>query len=100
RGYYLDNPAFVNFEALKPLVSMDTDERLDWLRAHDIRYLFYPEAYVLESPAFRETGVLDVLNDWRADARHFTLLNRLEIDRPRAEGAEVVEIYEVGVLER
>ncbi|GMV94259.1 MAG: hypothetical protein AMXMBFR82_40370 [Candidatus Hydrogenedentota bacterium] len=100
RGYYLDNSTFVNFEALKPLVGMDADERLDWLRAHDIRYLFYPEAYVIESPAFRETGLLEVLNEWRADARHFTLLTRMEIDRPRAEGAEVVEIYEVGVPER
>ncbi len=100
RGYYLDNPAFVNFEALKPLVAMNADQRLDWLRAHDIRYLFYPEAYVIESPAFRETGLLDVLNEWRADAMHFTLLTRMEVDRPRTEGTEVVEIYEVRVPER
>lgn len=100
RGYYLHNPAFVNFEALKPLVAMDADERLDWLRAHDIRYLFYPEAYVLESPAFRETGVIDVLNEWRADSAHFILLEQLELDRPRAEGTEFVEIYEVRVQER
>lgn len=100
RGYYLDNPAFVNFEALKPLVHLNADERLGWLRDHDIRYLFYPDAYVIESPAFRETGVLDVLTEWRGDNTHFVLLNRLQVDRSRAGGSEVVEIYEVRVLER
>jgi hypothetical protein len=100
RGYYLDNPTFVNFEALKPLVAMGESARLEWLRANGIRYLLYPEAYVLESPAFRETGVLDVLNAWRADRVHFALLKRVELDRPRNAGAEVVEVYEIRLPER
>lgn len=100
RGYYLDNPTFVNFEALKPLVGMDKSGRLAWLRANGIRYLIYPEAYVLESPAFRETGVLDVLDAWRGDRVHFALLKRFELDRPRDAGTEVVEVYEVRLPER
>jgi len=95
RGYYLDRDTFVNFEALKPLVPMGEAERLEWLHAHRIRYLFYPEAYVHESPAFRETGVFDVLNAWRADARHFDLIAQFDIERPRTDGTESVEIYAV-----
>jgi hypothetical protein len=100
RGYYLDNPTFVNFEALKPLVAMDETGRLEWLRANGIRYFLYPEAYVIESPAFRETGVLDVLTAWRADRVHFALLKRFELDRPRDAGVEVVEVYEIRLPER
>ncbi|MCC6488990.1 MAG: glycosyltransferase family 39 protein [Candidatus Hydrogenedentes bacterium] len=95
RGYYYEGPSFVNFEALKPLVPMDSAKRLDWLRAHGIRYLLYPEAYVTESPAFRETGVGEVLEAWRADTAHFQLLQRFDIERPKARGREIVEIYEV-----
>lgn len=95
RGYYYNGPNFVNFEALKTLVPMSDAERLGWLRAHGIRYLLYPEAYVTESPAFRETGVGDVIDTWRADTTHFRLLQRFDIERPKARGREIVELYAV-----
>ncbi len=95
RGYYFHHPTFVNFEALKPLVAMNASERLAWLRAHHIRYLFYPDAYVRESPAFRETGVMNVLNAWRADTRHFELIAQFGLERPRQPGTEDVEIYRI-----
>jgi hypothetical protein len=95
RGYYFNRATFVNFEALKPLVVMDKSGRLDWLRAHRILYVLYPEAYVQESPAFRETGVIDVLDAWRADQEHFELIARFELQRPRTTATETVEIYTV-----
>lgn len=94
RGYYFDAPTFSNFEALKPLTRLRKSEQLEWLRERRVRYLFYPEAYVLESPAFRETGVLEMLNAWRADTGHFRLVHRMILDRPRGGGREIVEIYE------
>jgi hypothetical protein len=96
RGYYFDIPCYENFEALKSLVGMPLEFQLDWLREHEIKYVFYPEAYVLESPGFHETGVLDVVQGWRENQEHFTLVKRLELDRPRIGGNEIVEVYEVG----
>ncbi|MCC6695551.1 MAG: glycosyltransferase family 39 protein [Candidatus Hydrogenedentes bacterium] len=95
RGYYYEGPSFVNFEALKTLVPMDSVQRLDWLSAHGIRYLLYPQAYVTESPAFRETGVGEVIDTWRADTTHFRLLQRFDIERPKSRGREIVELYAV-----
>ncbi|MBX7256856.1 MAG: glycosyltransferase family 39 protein [Candidatus Hydrogenedentes bacterium] len=95
RGYFFQVPCFENFEALKELVGMPVEFQIEWLRAHDIKYVFYPEAYVLESPGFHETGVLDVVQGWREDPEHFTLVKRLELDRPRIGGKEIVEVYEV-----
>lgn len=95
RGYYFDAPAFTNFEALKLLARLPKSGQLEWLRERRVHYLFYPEAYVLESPAFRETGVLEMLDAWRQDSGHFRLVHRMVLDRPRGGGSEAVEIYEL-----
>lgn len=95
RGYYFDVPCFENFEALKGLVGKPLDYQMAWLRERDITYVFYPEAYVLESPGFHETGVLDVVQGWRNAPERFTLVKRLELERPRIGGKEIVEVYEV-----
>ncbi len=94
RGYYFRQPAYTNFEALKPVAVMAPDAQHDWLRVNGIRYLFVPNAYIERSPAFRATPVGALLDSWRADTAHFTLVKSLELPDPRSGGVERVDIYE------
>ncbi len=92
RGYFLDMPAYQNFEALKPLGRLSHAEQLEWLRARGIAYLLFPETYVEQSKSYRETGVLETIYKWRMDGRHFNRLWREEIENPRG-GREWVSVY-------
>lgn len=95
RSFYIDRPTFHNFEMLRVLGTMPIERQVAWLRARNIRYIFYPEAYVLGSPVFAARGFTDLLNAWWADEKHFQLAYEMEVARPRAEGTERVVIYEV-----
>ncbi|NUM54363.1 MAG: glycosyltransferase family 39 protein [Candidatus Hydrogenedentes bacterium] len=94
RGYYLDRSAHTNFEALKGIASGDAESQRAWLRENRIGYLLYPNKYVTDSPAFRETGVGAMVDAWRADMAHFTLIKEFELPNPRDGGTERVEFYE------
>ncbi|MCH8204859.1 MAG: hypothetical protein IID09_06815 [Candidatus Hydrogenedentes bacterium] len=95
RSYYIIHPTFQNFEILRVLREMPIEEQVAWLQERNIRWIFYPEAYIDESPVYRERGFADHLNEWRADTEHFRLAHSMELERPRADGVERVEIYEV-----
>lgn len=95
RGYFIDQRTFQDVEILSSLAQLDDDETMDWFRARDIRYVFYPEAYVTESPIFTKPGFLPTIERWRADTEHFRRIQILSMARPRVGGAERVEIYEV-----
>jgi len=94
RGFYFAHPTYTNFEALKALVPRDLAAQLDWLRAREIEYLFYPAAYVDSSPAFSETGVGAMVDVWRANSEQFILIKQFELPNPRSGRVEHVEIYE------
>ncbi len=95
RGYYFDRSCYQNFESLKALVGANSAVDENWLNRHKIDYLFYPDDYVMQSPGFRETGVLTVVDRWRADRDQFALIASLEVERARGDGTELVEIYRV-----
>ncbi len=95
RGYYFDRNCYQNFESLKSLIGKSSATQAAWLDRHEIDYVFYPDDYVMQSPGFRETGVLTVVDGWRADRDQFTLIASLDVARARGEGTELVEIYRV-----
>lgn len=95
RTYYIDRPAFHNYDALKVMRDWPIDRQLAWFREHNLRYLVYPKAYLEESPGFGEKGYLTQFDTWRNDNEHFRLLHRFEIPRPRVGGTETVELYEI-----
>jgi hypothetical protein len=94
RGYYFNREAYTNFEALKSMAPLGKDRQYDWLLSRSIAYVFYPEAYVSNSPAFRETGVGAMIEEWRADPTHFTVVAAFDSQDPRTGNSERVEIYE------
>ncbi len=95
RSYYIDRPTFQNFEVLLLLAEMPIDRQVAWLQERGIRYIFYPEAYVLAAPVFNQRGSVEHLAEWRRNTEYFRLAHAMELDRPRADGVERVEIYEV-----
>lgn len=95
RSYYISKPTYQNFEVLRLLQDMPVDEQVAWLQARNIRFVFYPEAYVRESPVYVERGFAALLDTWRADADHFTLVQAFDLQRPGRDDTERVEIYEV-----
>ncbi|MCP4643293.1 MAG: hypothetical protein GY851_22790 [bacterium] len=95
RSYFAHVDPYQNPDAVRRLAGMTPEGQLDWLRARDIRFVFYPQAYIEESPSYGETGQLAMFDAWRADTAHFHLVKRLELDRARESGTEVVEIYEI-----
>ena len=68
---------------------------MTWFRDRNIQYVFYPEAYVHESPVFHARGLVELLEAWRADSNLFVVIQSMELKRPRAGGTELVEIWEV-----
>lgn len=95
RNYYLTGRSNHNMEALRPLAGRRMRDQVQWLDARHIDYFMFPQAYAEESPGYRESGLLEMFNAWRNEPRHFRLLKRLELPRPRQAGTEIVEIYEV-----
>ena len=93
RSYFIDRPTFQNFEVLESLRPLPVEEQMDWFEERNITYIFYPEAYILESPAYAARGFSSDLEKWRSDPRHFALVERLELSRPG--GRESVEIYRI-----
>lgn len=94
RGYYFQRDTYTNFEALKGIANDGGAAQRAWLAARGIDYVFYPEKYVQDSPAFRETGVGAMVDAWRADREHFVLVKEFDLPNPREGGTERVEIYE------
>lgn len=94
RSYYFNQPVYVNFEALKRIAQAPVNTQREWLQINNIRFILYPEGYVKKSPAFRETGVGAMLDAWRADREHFTVVKTFDLPDPRGGPDERVEIYE------
>ncbi|MEX2015758.1 MAG: hypothetical protein WD873_03905, partial [Candidatus Hydrogenedentales bacterium] len=95
RAYYVEQPVWQNFEVLQFLRELPLEDQLDWLEQHEIRYVFYPREYVVETPVFAAKGYDTVLDAWRADSRHFERVMVLNMPRARSGGNERVEIYAV-----
>jgi len=95
RSSYIERATYPNLEILFTLREMDKKDLMIWFRQQNIKYIFYPEAYVKESPVFAARGLVEVLDSWRNDIDHFTILHSMELKRPRSTGTETVEIWEV-----
>ncbi|MCC6154519.1 MAG: glycosyltransferase family 39 protein, partial [Candidatus Hydrogenedentes bacterium] len=93
RGYYFDRRTVTNFEAMKLISGMDYAGQHDWLRKNRVTHLFYSEQY-RQSPAFQATSVGAMIDGWRADTGHFTIIKQFDLPNPRVGGTERVEIYE------
>jgi 4-amino-4-deoxy-L-arabinose transferase-like glycosyltransferase len=95
RSSYIHQPTFPNLEVLFTLGEMEKEELMGWFKERNIKYIFYPEAYVTEAPVFAARGLDQLLESWRQDSDHFAIIHSMEIERPRAGGTEIVEIWEV-----
>ncbi|GMV99181.1 MAG: hypothetical protein AMXMBFR84_03200 [Candidatus Hydrogenedentota bacterium] len=95
RAYYVDRRTVSDFEMIKALVPLDDRSRLDWLRDKGITHVLHARRYAEESPGFRETGVLGVIEKWRGDSSHFEIVYRENVPTTRNSGSDVVEIYRV-----
>ena len=94
RSYYFDGRSYQNREALQLLTDLSIEDQMNWLQARGIRYVFFPDAYIAESPGFAEHGLTAMFDAWRDDAR-FERIQQFELARPRTDGDERVEIYAV-----
>ena len=95
RTYYIEAPTYQNYLALTILKRKTDLEQLRWLRARGVKYWLYVDAYVNETPAFRNLGLVEMFGVWRRDSRHFALIKRFELPRVDGEGTEIVELYEL-----
>lgn len=93
RTYYLERPAFKNYEALVPLTRQPLERQLQWFAKRKIRYLLYPVQYVEGSPRFKTSGLLGTFNEWRGNPEAFRPVKRLTVDS-RGQKEEVI-IYEI-----
>lgn len=93
RGFYIKRPVFQNLEALYPIMNLPVWEQVAWMKDRGISYWLYCDAYVEESPGFREKGLYYVFQRWRNDPR-FVLVKRFALERPGG-GSEIVELYNV-----
>lgn len=94
RSYYFDGRSYQNREALQLLTDLPIEAQMDWLQKRGIRYVFFPDAYIAESPGFAEHGLTAMFDGWRRDAR-FEQIQQFDLAQPRADGVERVEIYAV-----
>lgn len=95
RTFYFSGPSYQNYLALTPLIAISPDQQMAWLRDRDIKYWFYPEAFVKRTPAFGRLGLLSLFNSWRSDPAHFKLLHVIDTASPHALAKDRVEIYEI-----
>lgn len=95
RSYYLDVPSYHNYESLRRIRDRSLAEQVAWLHARGIKYVFYPERYLEESPGYRESGYIEHLGRWRANPAHFRRIQTLFTPIPQEDGVERIEIYEV-----
>ncbi len=95
RSYYFKGPTYQNIEALKLLRDMPFQEQLAWLKVRGITHLFFPKTYVDESHGLHNIGVRAILTAWVQQSGHFVPIKTFDLVRPRADGTERVEIYEV-----
>jgi hypothetical protein len=95
RSYYIHRPTYQNILSLANVVHKTPEEQLAWLRDREIAYLFFPQAYATESPLFSNSHIIDMLNIWRNDERHFKCIKTFSFPRRSGEANEQVEIYEI-----
>jgi len=93
RSYFLHGRSYHNFMALTTVGRLPLDAQLKWLRERDIQYILIPVTYVTSSERYREIGILDPIEQWRADRQHFRLQRRFELNT--GGNPEIVELYEV-----
>ncbi|GEM_PF-654072 len=95
RAYYLKIPSYQNYEALKFLSGKRLGEQLQWLDERGITHVLIPKTYVDETPALVHLGIKGVLERWSKARRFFVPVETFDLVRPRNDGLERVEIYEV-----
>ncbi len=94
RSYFIHRNSFQNLAAIAQLKDKSIDAQWEWMKEHEIRYIFIPDAYVASSPIFRERGITPLIDAWRADARFHTVYSE-DLPDPRSGGTEHVTILEV-----
>ncbi|MBI5093923.1 MAG: glycosyltransferase family 39 protein [Candidatus Hydrogenedentes bacterium] len=95
RSYYLKGRTYQNHDALRLLVNEPRTAQLNWLKSQNIKYVFYAQAYVEESPFYANTGLLGMFASWRRNPLNFRLLKSFDLLRPNHAGWEQVEVYEI-----
>lgn len=95
RSYFLKVRAYSTYEALPRIRDLPMEDQVAWLRSRGIKYIFYPVAYIEESPGFVERGYPEHVNWWFDDPRYFRRVRQFNLPRPRSDHYERVELFEV-----
>jgi hypothetical protein len=94
RTYYFRGRTFQNDEPLRRIRNLPLSSQVDWLKAHDVRWVFLPITYIEESPGCRD-AFLSMVTVWRHARRNFIPAHTFDLMRPRGPGMERVEVFEV-----
>lgn len=90
RSYFISHPTYANYSALANLSRKDIGEQIAWMRERDIRYVFYPVAYVRESPLFAFHGIEPMVEAWAADETRFERVMVFDLPRRGSDETERV----------
>ena len=94
RGYFLKGRSFQNDEPLKAVRSLSLPGQVQWLRDHNIKWVFLPVTYMQQTSSYR-TEFLDMVNAWRKNGEYFRLARSFDLPRPGGEDVERVEVLEI-----
>ena len=86
RTYYIEGPTCQNHWAMKSLIPLSPSEQYNWLQENQIRYILWPEEFVRESGAISDLEPM--FTQWLRDEKHFTLVKRMAIPKPKGTGVE------------
>ena len=95
RSYYLKRPSYQNREALKLLRGKPFTQQLAWLQERNVTHLFFPRTHVDESRGFLSIGIPGIVYGWLDHPGHFRCIESFDLLRPKQDGIERVEVYEV-----
>jgi 4-amino-4-deoxy-L-arabinose transferase-like glycosyltransferase len=94
RALYIDRSTYANIYALSAIADAPEDTQREWLNDRAIRYVFYPVAYVEESPVFAAHGLDALARAWLAGGAGFEVATVIETPRRDGTGTEQTYILE------
>lgn len=92
RTLYIDRPTYANIYALAEIAGASEDAQIAWLDERDVQYVFYPVAYVEESPVFAAHGLDALARDWLDGGAGFEVVETIETPRRDGTGMEQTHI--------
>ena len=99
RAFYIDRPTYANIYALAEIADASEEAQIAWLDERDVRYVFYPVAYVDESPVFAAHGLDALAQRWIGGGAGFEVAATIETPRRDGSGNEVTHILRRGDAE-